>query len=697
MPGRFRLPGQQKRNFTTMLNYFQNKSLAAQLSLVIAVLMILANTLMTGILTDQSRENLEAEAEDALTQQSELVSDMLEFYYQDSFLNAQRLSDIFFNMFPQGVSLSDQETQVASYRTRALTDESGVINGDFTKPDQFTRMTGGTATVFARHGDDFLRISTSLKKQNGERAFGTLLGTGHPGYKKLMAGKTFHGVAHLFGRDYMTIYRPVQESGQTVAVLYIGFDLTNGLAELKKTLAKVRVGETGYATIVAGAGSKVPGKVLMHPKLEGSNILDIKAADGSSPFTALMQNDKGVLRYDYQDGDQPLHEKLAAYSAVDGWGWVVMLGSYSKEFAATSILLRNTMMLLMLVSTLIIILVCGVMLYRRLAPLRRVTQDLVTIGQGELHIQPTYIDIDADCNNETRLLRKATCDMHAGLKDLVVQLSQASEALKGSVRQVQDASASTENAVDQQSLEIQQVVSAMEEMSATTADVAENARDAADTTSQGQDKASGGHDASSMINDSIETLVVEMERASALIQEVSQESNNISAFMTTISEVAEQTNLLALNAAIEAARAGESGRGFAVVADEVRTLASRTQGATSEITLLVERLQSKIDEAVQAIGSGNEISRESRQRTGEARGALEEISRYMTHIADMGNNIAAAAEQQAAVAETVTQSLHSIHQLSGHTRGQSDACVAASEDLQKVAGDIGQKLSRFRL
>ncbi|MDX1319754.1 MAG: hypothetical protein R3207_06205, partial [Oceanospirillum sp.] len=116
-----------------------------------------------------------------------------------------------------------------------------------------------------------------------------------------------------------------------------------------------------------------------------------------------------------------------------------------------------------------------------------------------------------------------------------------------------------------------------------------------------------------------------------------------------------------------------------------------------EITQLVERLQNKIDQAIQAIGSSNEASRESRERTGEARGALEEIRTYMTHISDMGSNIAAASEQQAAVAETVTQSLHSIHQLSGHTRNQSDACVAASEDLQQVAGDIEQKLSRFRL
>ena len=680
-----------------MLNFFQNRSLAAQLSVVIAVLMILANTLMTGVLTDQARENLEAEAENALSQQSQLVSDLLGFYYQDSFLNAQRLSDIFFNMFPEGVSLSEQEVQVTYYSTRALTDENGVINGDFTKPDEFTRMTGGTATVFARHGDDFLRISTSLKKQSGERAFGTLLGTGHPGYKALIAGKTYHGVAHLFGRDYMTIYRPVQEAGKTVAVLYIGFDLTEGLEELRNTLAKVQVGETGYATVVAGPGSKEPGRILMHPKLEGSNILQIKAEDGSSPFQAMLQQDNGVLRYAYQDSGEASREKLAAYRSVEGWGWVVLLGSYSDEFAETSILLRDTMLLLMLVSTLVIILISGIMLYRRLSPLHKVTQDLVTIGQGDLNIRPTHVVVDADCNNETLLLRKATHDMHSGLKDLVIQLSQASAALKGSVVQVQGASSNTENAVDEQSLEIQQVVTAMEEMAATTADVADNARDAANTTAQGQEKASKGHDAANMIYGSIETLVAEMERASTLIQEVSQESNNISDFMITISEVAEQTNLLALNAAIEAARAGESGRGFAVVADEVRTLAGRTQGATSEITQLVERLQNKIDQAIKAIVSSNDASRESRERTGEARGALEEIRTYMTHISDMGSNIAAASEQQAAVAEMVTQSLHSIHQLSGHTRSQSDACVSASEDLQQVAGDIEQKLSRFRL
>lgn len=102
-----------------------------------------------------------------------------------------------------------------------------LLNNDFHQVDEFQQMTAGVATLFVRSGDDFVRISTSLTKQDGSRAIGTQLDRQHPAYPKLMAGQTYVGRAVLFDRNYMTRYVPVRDdSGRVIAVLFVGFDYT---------------------------------------------------------------------------------------------------------------------------------------------------------------------------------------------------------------------------------------------------------------------------------------------------------------------------------------------------------------------------------------------------------------------------------------------------------------------------------------
>ena len=97
--------------------------------------------------------------------------------------------------------------------------------------DRFTSITDGSvATIFEKKGEDFLRIATSLKKEDGTRAVGTTLDRNHPAYPLLLKGETYIGKATLFGKDYMTKYVPVKDGlGNVIGVYFIGYDITNNM------------------------------------------------------------------------------------------------------------------------------------------------------------------------------------------------------------------------------------------------------------------------------------------------------------------------------------------------------------------------------------------------------------------------------------------------------------------------------------
>lgn len=104
--------------------------------------------------------------------------------------------------------------EVAGRSTPALLNGPDVLNLDCTIPDRFTASTGVTATLFVRSGNEFVRVSTSVKKQTGERAVGTTLSHAHPGYARLLSGQSYVGYATLFGTQYLTPLKPCHHTVQ---------------------------------------------------------------------------------------------------------------------------------------------------------------------------------------------------------------------------------------------------------------------------------------------------------------------------------------------------------------------------------------------------------------------------------------------------------------------------------------------------
>lgn len=164
-----------------------------------------------------------------------------------------------------------------------------------------------------------------------------------------------------------------------------------------------------------------------------------------------------------------------------------------------------------------------------------------------------------------------------------------------------------------------------------------------------------------------------------------------------IKDIAEQTNLLALNAAIEAARAGEQGRGFSVVADEVRTLATRTQVSTDEIQQMIDRLLSGVATAVSVIERSKVKAGSTVEQAQAAGEALAEITGAVNTISEMNTQIASAAEQQTAMAEEISSSVHSIADIADRSAGQADQLSGTTGEMSKLEQRLNGLIQQFRV
>ena len=281
-------------------------------------------------------------------------------------------------------------------------------------------------------------------------------------------------------------------------------------------------------------------------------------------------------------------------------------------------------------------------------------------------------------------------DLIGGIRDSVVQIASAAEELSAVTEQ-------TSAGVNSQKVETDQVATAMHEMSATVAEVARNAEQASEAASTADKEARAGDKVVAEAIVQIERLAAEVLRSTDAMTVLEQESDKIGKVMDVIKAVAEQTNLLALNAAIEAARAGEAGRGFAVVADEVRGLAQRTQKSTEEIEALVAGLQNGTRQVSSIMLSSRELTNSSVTLTRKAGTSLESITLTVSNIQAMNQQIAAAAEEQSAVAEEISRSIISVRDVSEQTASASEETAASSVELARLGGQLQTMVSHFKI
>ncbi|CAH6784790.1 Methyl-accepting chemotaxis protein [Vibrio chagasii] len=307
------------------------------------------------------------------------------------------------------------------------------------------------------------------------------------------------------------------------------------------------------------------------------------------------------------------------------------------------------------------------------------------------------VPIQMDCKDEYGDVARELEKTRVQLNDMIKTQVASSDELFALTEVMTISMSETKESAQEEFNEIDQLATAMSEMTSTVQTVAEHAQSASSLTEQASGQALTGQKFVQGSVSKMSELSSDIAASAAAVNQVEERVDSIGSVVGTIQGISEQTNLLALNAAIEAARAGEAGRGFAVVADEVRNLAQRTQQATVEIQDMISHLQSSANSAVELMEKSVVEAAEGVDLVTNAGSELDGIVSQVNQINDMNFQIATAAGQQSSVAEEMSVNLTNVRELVEASVVVVGELLETSQLMESNAQELDGKIKQFKV
>jgi len=315
------------------------------------------------------------------------------------------------------------------------------------------------------------------------------------------------------------------------------------------------------------------------------------------------------------------------------------------------------------------------------------------LEQGDLTIR---LAADSACwcfNSLANSLNKAI----GGVNSITTSVVQEGERISQAVERIQSNGSEVTGVLDRHVSETNQLATAADEMSSTAGSVAEDATAAARAAERARTQGNDARATVELAVGHIRSLDGEVGAIEGHMRRMSEDTGRIAEVLSVIGGIAEQTNLLALNAAIEAARAGEQGRGFAVVADEVRALAAKTQTCTTEINEMLGRLREGTGSLENAMARTRQSFETSSESVGAVHSSLGTVLEAILEISEYNDQMAAAAEEQSAVAQEISRNIANIREMAVHLQELNRNADEAPAAVRSANDSFMQQTASFTL
>ncbi|QOH38266.1 methyl-accepting chemotaxis protein [Burkholderia cepacia] len=650
-------------------------SVGARLAALACALVALLFTVFAWTLAHFAGRQLAEEAHLRIADNEQSIRAMVDLFDKALTAEADRSMSLFASFLPAEFSLDPARTvDIGGVAAPTLVAGGQPLDLDYSIPDQFLKKSGAIATIFARDGDDFVRITTSLKKQDGARAVGTKLDRAGPAYAPLVAGRVYTGLAKLFGRPYITQYKPVTDAtGRVIGALFVGLDIGAELKLVEDGIRSLKIGSNGYYFVLDASQGPSRGTFVVHPDAAGAPADDTRA-----PYAQMLAAGTGRLAYTSTDPaahDSGPTAKFVSFTTIPQWQWLVGGIALDDELLAGMRATRNRFLMIgaLLVAAFATLFVIVV---RRVVsrPLDAAARASERYAAGDLSVR---IRDDAAMrgnaglagNDEIGRLVQAVDGIGDGLARIVEQVRNSSADIARGTIDIAAGSGDMAARIATQASSVEQTAASMEQITAAVQQSAEHAAQANALVAHASAAATNGDAA--------------VQRVVATMDDIGRATRRIAEITGTIEGIAFQTNILALNAAVEAARAGEHGKGFAVVAAEVRTLAQRSAAAVKEIDALSAESSTTVEQGYRIADA--------------ARGTMRDIVARVDQVSTLIGEISAASREQSTGIEQVNLAVTQIGDATQRNASLISDAERAAVALRDQAAQLADAVSVFRL